>query len=254
MNRYTIYCTEEQTRKALELGAPIDEAPMVHILRNEIGKHCFLRGGNACWFPTAEQMIGWLEGQRVYVVVSRSIIGENFYNWEVFAKNENSAVAYNKERLPRKEATLAAIGAALEFLSNKKNNKNMKEYKSLQQAAIEASKPRYVEGGVFVPALGIVIDLHPLSESAEWYEAMTIANEHGKRLPTIDEWHYIYYHRYEINKIIKDHGGTEIASYHWSSTEYSASYSWGVNFSNGYFGYYTKYYSYVVRAVKDLIK
>lgn len=126
------------------------------------------------------------------------------------------------------------------------------EYKSLQRAAIEASKPRYVEGGVFVPALGVIIDLHPLSESAKWNEAMNIANEYGKRIPTIYEWHYIYFHRDAINKIIKEHGGTEIASGHWSSTEYCASGSWVVGFSSGYFGTSYKCHSTAVRAVKDV--
>lgn len=39
------------------------------------------------------------------------------------------------------------------------------------------------------------------------------------------------------------------ASYHWSSTEYSAANSWFVNFSNGYFGHNLKSLSTVVRAV-----
>ena len=39
------------------------------------------------------------------------------------------------------------------------------------------------------------------------------------------------------------------ASNRWSSSEYGQAYAWGVNFSNGYFGYYNKYSSTVVRAV-----
>lgn len=31
MNRYTIYCTPEQTKKALELGAPIEVFVMIQI-------------------------------------------------------------------------------------------------------------------------------------------------------------------------------------------------------------------------------
>lgn len=119
----------------------------------------------------------------------------------------------------------------------------------LQRTAIEASRPRYLNGGVFVPALGIILDLNPLSESAKWDEAMNIAKANGKRLPTIDEWHYIYYHRDDINAIIKEHGGTELNSYHWSSTELSATHSWFVSFSNGHFNYFSKYHSLVVRAV-----
>ena len=80
MNRYTIYCTEEQTKKALELGAPLNCCYHNDDFQNtiKIGSLHYVE------IPTAEQMLGWLED-----------------NYE-----------------SRKEATLAAIDAALEYLIN----------------------------------------------------------------------------------------------------------------------------------------
>lgn len=120
----------------------------------------------------------------------------------------------------------------------------------LQRSAIESSRPRYHDGGVLIPALGIILDLNPLSESAKWDEAMELASANGKRLPIIDEWHYICYHRDEINKIIKKNGGTELSSIYWSSTENSASDSWIANLFDGYIDNVpTKYNYFLVRAV-----
>ena len=45
MNKYTIYCTSEQTKRANELGAPLEKASL-EPWKNKI--------------PTIEQMCGWL--------------------------------------------------------------------------------------------------------------------------------------------------------------------------------------------------
>lgn len=62
MEEYTIYCTEEQTKRALELGAPIK---------------MFLDGMDN---PTAEQMIGFiLESGRGYSTDLSELIREQGY-------------------------------------------------------------------------------------------------------------------------------------------------------------------------------
>lgn len=48
MEQYTIYCSDEQTKKALELGAPLEY-------------HCPNERESVYHRPTAEQMLGWLE-------------------------------------------------------------------------------------------------------------------------------------------------------------------------------------------------
>lgn len=64
MNKYTIYCTAEQTRKALELGAPIERGHESSRYFN-FGVPTFYDGNDeVCrvknsiiFIPTAEQMI-----------------------------------------------------------------------------------------------------------------------------------------------------------------------------------------------------
>lgn len=67
-------------------------------------------------------------------------------------------------------------------------------------------------------------------------------------LPCLLELSAICANKDEINELLKLVGGDPLSlSYHWSSTEYSAYYSWGMNFYDGgaYYGY--KYNSNVVR-------
>lgn len=49
MKRYTVYCTKEQTEKALKLGAPIEMEYLDLICKSFPIE------------PTAEEMLGWLE-------------------------------------------------------------------------------------------------------------------------------------------------------------------------------------------------
>lgn len=119
MNIYTIYCTEEQTKKALELGAPIENHPMFrygdnnipkYVHRNDFNKDCF------SYTPTAEQMINWLEEQKIYFSIT--CIGDYVYEVWIKDNNNNGKVIVNSCVPSRKEATLAAIDAAFEYLSN----------------------------------------------------------------------------------------------------------------------------------------
>lgn len=93
---YTIYCTPEQTKKALELGALIKY---------------YYDSRNLLLTPTAEQMIGYLRMRGF------KFSFDDIYNyWAVSydLKIINKGNSNNKE--------LDAINAALEYLSNNKNN------------------------------------------------------------------------------------------------------------------------------------
>lgn len=57
---YTIYCTPEQTKKALELGVPIEKKE-IQVCDN--AKNFFWHDDFYYNYPTAEEMIGWLEEQ-----------------------------------------------------------------------------------------------------------------------------------------------------------------------------------------------
>lgn len=106
MNRYTTYCTAEQTKKALELGAPI-------------GKICFALTDS--WqdeIPTAEQMRGWLKDKGCRISVYES----SRASWSFFIKYKTleDEIALGDCIAVEEEATLAAIDAALDYLSNNK--------------------------------------------------------------------------------------------------------------------------------------
>lgn len=68
-------------------------------------------------------------------------------------------------------------------------------------------------------------------------------------LPCLLELNAICANKEEINELLKLVGGTPLRmdEYYWSSTEYSASYSWNVNFGSGHSDGSNKYSSYVVR-------
>lgn len=106
MNRYKIYCTPEQTQKALKLGAPIKI-------------ECFSTATEDHWhevIPTAEEMIGWLEEQGILVDV-------HFYciSWDIGVRTKTGYIVAQKLAIDsRKEAEIAAIDAALEYLTKQK--------------------------------------------------------------------------------------------------------------------------------------
>lgn len=124
MNNYAIYCTEEQTKKALELGAPIEVS---HRIESVVNRKYFSDLINFTFtiIPTSEQMIGWLEEQDKICSIEITLY-EGYWQYIVRIFNHDEDV-WNDEYdacLTRQEATLAAIDAALEYLSNqKKKNK-----------------------------------------------------------------------------------------------------------------------------------
>lgn len=125
MQRYILYCTESQTRKAIELGAPILQHPFHEsvIKGNEkLFENITNINGKYYCLPTAEQMLGWLEEQRLAI----DVVSDNGgFEWSVWIKKEHcsnySFIEENDRYFPsRQEATLAAIDAALEYLTNNK--------------------------------------------------------------------------------------------------------------------------------------
>ena len=107
MDKFAIHCTEEQTKKALELGAPITTS------NDRFDEHVspICKEGEQWLYaiiPTAEEMIGWLEEQGI-------LVGINHCDYEI----EVGTFFIHCRKKGRVEATLAAIDAALEYLSKK---------------------------------------------------------------------------------------------------------------------------------------
>lgn len=113
---YTIFCTEEQTKKALNLDAPLEigEGKGTILCRYK-NYHTYKR----CIIPTAEQMINWLETTLIYGISISEFEGE----WIYSIRTVSSSSRIHNEYFPsssRSEATLAAIDAALDYLSKNK--------------------------------------------------------------------------------------------------------------------------------------
>lgn len=121
MNRYTIYCTEKQTHKALELGAPIKQVFYNVVTKDALKRYNLVFiAGKEYKIPTAEEMIGWLEDKGIYIDITNCYDVVQNYTISSVAFNPKG---YTEKKLPypsRKEATLATIDAALEYLENLK--------------------------------------------------------------------------------------------------------------------------------------
>lgn len=117
---YSILCTLEQTHKALELGAPIDN--IEHFA--SIGK-CYVSGNNIydngkCYFiPTAEQMISWLEEKTKLEIRIEKYMNE-YWSYTLYDKSGIKLDMCDCIYTSRKGANIAAIDAALYYLINNK--------------------------------------------------------------------------------------------------------------------------------------
>lgn len=108
MERYTIYCTPEQIRRASLYGAPIQNYENISGIPSNITD-----GYNKP--VTAEQMIGWLESINIIVCIAI----EKKFNWcysiQISDFGKNPMFLYEQGD-NRKEVTLTAIDAALEYI------------------------------------------------------------------------------------------------------------------------------------------
>lgn len=116
---YTIYCTPEQTRKALELGAPLlTVCPNYH---GSIVNGTMMMDNDLIYIPTAEQMRGWLEEKGIFIEIKYYSHDRDYGSSIRRISNGNNIRGCLGFVKTRKEATLSAIDAALEYLTN--NNK-----------------------------------------------------------------------------------------------------------------------------------
>lgn len=115
MIRYEIFCTEEQTKKAMELGAPIRNGVGMVDLINK--KYYFDGKGNFVIIPTIEQMLGWLEEQGLCIDSEGSWSGRiTMWVWD----NTEKELVYTSYGNSRQETYLVAIDAALNYLIKNK--------------------------------------------------------------------------------------------------------------------------------------
>lgn len=126
MNTYTIYCTNEQTKKALELGAPIVQYKAVYISENT--PHCVEYKDDVrviTTYPTAEQIICWLEEQGIFIHLNY-IATYGYSSW-LTSIQDGKHLSENLGYVDtHKKAILNAIDFALNYLysQNIKTNTN----------------------------------------------------------------------------------------------------------------------------------
>lgn len=127
MTKYTIYCSEEQTKKALGLGAPIERGHEssryfnigVPTFFDENDEICRVKN-SVIFIPTAEQTIGWLEEQGIWIHFCKPNQRPELLSFSVSnIKEPFRRVFVGGEYNSRKEATLAAIDAALDYMAHK---------------------------------------------------------------------------------------------------------------------------------------
>lgn len=117
MERYTIYCTAEQIRKALELGAPIIiETEKIGLPNISFGYH-----RNTFITPTAEQMISFIESISEIQITIEKQAADRFRVWVKERCTPLSDIILICSYKSRKEATLAAIDATLDYLITNNN-------------------------------------------------------------------------------------------------------------------------------------
>lgn len=119
MDKYKIPCTPEQTKKALELGAPIEVKSIENAPKEWHGKACFTGMATCAKIPTTEEMLGWLRENDLYVNIIH--ISAGYTSWiktikkNLYLSKGNTGYVNSFE-----EATFAGINAALEYLTNNK--------------------------------------------------------------------------------------------------------------------------------------
>lgn len=118
---YTIYCTESQVRKALELNVPIENVYYNVVTKEALKRYNLVMiGGREYKIPTVEQMIGWLRYKNIHIVVHKDVVDK----WSAYGHNIEPIEFTVFDRLigfnSYEEATLAAIDAALNHLVDNK--------------------------------------------------------------------------------------------------------------------------------------
>lgn len=111
MSDYTVYCTEEQTKRAYKLGAPIKKDYSVHFGVKSVHISPEHEGSFYATIPTTQQMIGWLREKGLIVFVTYVDI----YESHVYDKG-CTMISSKRYFESFQEAEFAAIDAALDYL------------------------------------------------------------------------------------------------------------------------------------------
>lgn len=125
MNKFTIYCSQEQTKRAYELGAPIEKSLGIsHGVKTTsiTPEH---EGSFYGVIPTVEQMKGWLEEQHqiyLHIAPTTNGIDTNWLYTMLFDFGHDEEIWHVDDSHvyeSRKDAMMDAIDEALKYLEKK---------------------------------------------------------------------------------------------------------------------------------------
>lgn len=154
------------------------------------------------------------------------------------------------EMVPR---ALRDIASELHKLNENKPAQVEKEPETKETPAMkDYGKPYWDENrkAVFVPIINKFLDAKDLCDGEKnWNDAMELAKQNGKELPSRKEMLILAYFVDEINAILEENGGEKLEGWYWASTELSFNNAWSMYFSNGGLYYYYKSNANSVRAV-----
>jgi len=120
MKNYTNYCTEEQTKRAYKLGAPI----RTFECDNKIARESFIKRFDAIELegivmgdiPTTQQMIGWLREEKKINITIRNFGNSYRYSVSTFINGMDVSIYFENNYMGYKQAELEAIDVALNYL------------------------------------------------------------------------------------------------------------------------------------------
>lgn len=208
MKEFNIYCTESQTRKALELGAPIEifgseemsrdlikkakEYDQLDYLEKELNEndHATIIGELAYCKPTSEQICGWLRKRGLSIEIISKKFGDytklwRSMLWEIPSVDKNKDVIESNDY---NEAMHAAIDAAFDYLTNiKKEEKEKSEKIESDESDFEAAK-----------AVAAFMNEHP---DCDWSTLCSFAKEHHMQVFDNFEDAYFRNDQYVVTRI-----------------------------------------------------
>ena len=99
-----------------------------------------------------------------------------------------------------------------------------------------------------------LLDIKNLCEDQNWNDAMEMAKEHDRELPSLEMWSLIGAFRKEVNAVIEQLGGDILDDIYCSSSQFNGLYAWYFNATYGALNYYYKMSRYGVRGSLALSK
>ena len=99
-----------------------------------------------------------------------------------------------------------------------------------------------------------LLDIKNLCEDQNWNDAMEMAKEHDRELPSNEMWSLIGAFRREVNAVIKQLGGDILDDIYWSSSQCNGGYAWCFGATSGALNNYYKVDRFGVRGSRAFKK